>query len=65
MGLTDGRRPERILALGFAIVRSEGRAVKESARLTVGSQIDVTLARGSVTAEVTDVWDGSDMERKR
>ncbi len=65
VGLTDGRRPERILALGFAIVRSEGRAVKESARLTVGSQIDVTLARGSVTAEVTDVWDGSDMERKR
>jgi exonuclease VII large subunit len=52
------RRPENILALGFAIVRtvesdgSVGRAVLDPAALTDGQTLDITLARGKVRAKV-------------
>jgi exodeoxyribonuclease VII large subunit len=45
------RRPENILALGFAIVRSGGRAVLDPAGLVDGQSIDITLARGVVKAK--------------
>jgi exodeoxyribonuclease VII large subunit len=45
------RRPENILALGFAIVRSEGRAVFEPATLADGQPLNITLARGSIKAK--------------
>jgi exodeoxyribonuclease VII large subunit len=50
------RRPENILALGFAIVRtaesdgSAGRAVFDAAELSPGQSLDITLARGAVKA---------------
>jgi exonuclease VII large subunit len=52
------RRPENILALGFAIVRtaggadgSEGRAVLDPAVLADGQSIEITLAKGTVHAK--------------
>jgi exodeoxyribonuclease VII large subunit len=45
------RRPENILALGFAIVRSEGRAVFDPAALSNDQPLDITLARGNVAAK--------------
>ncbi len=47
------RRPENILALGFAIVRTEGRAVTDPALLTEGQPLDITLAKGTVKAKTT------------
>jgi exodeoxyribonuclease VII large subunit len=47
------RRPENILALGFAIVRSGGRAVLDPAALEAGQPLDITLAKGAVKAKVT------------
>jgi exodeoxyribonuclease VII large subunit len=50
------RRPENILALGFAIVRATGedgvgRAVLDPATLAVGQALDITLAKGAVKAK--------------
>ncbi len=47
------RRPENILALGFAIVRADGRAIRDAAQLAEGQQVDIALARGSAKAEIT------------
>ncbi len=47
----DLRRPENILALGFAIVRADGKAVLDAAELAEGQAIDITLARGTVKAK--------------
>jgi exodeoxyribonuclease VII large subunit len=53
------RRPENILALGFAIVRTTGdgnaagRAVLDPATLAPGQSLDITLARGTVKAKTT------------
>jgi exonuclease VII large subunit len=53
------RRPENILALGFAIVRTPpttdgtgGRAVLDPLALTDGQPLDITLAHGKVKAKV-------------
>ncbi len=45
------RRPENILALGFAIVRAHGKAVLDPALLTDDQPLDITLARGTVKAK--------------
>jgi exodeoxyribonuclease VII large subunit len=53
------QRPENILALGFAIVRTAGpdgsaeggRAVLDPAVLTDGQALEITLARGKITAK--------------
>jgi exodeoxyribonuclease VII large subunit len=54
------RRPENILALGFAIVRTAdgpdgtgGHAVLDPAALTDGQPLNITLARGGVKAKTT------------
>ena len=49
----ESRRPEKILSLGFAIVRNEGKAVTDSSTLSPGTMLDITLATGSTTAQVT------------
>lgn len=53
--IVDGRRPDKILSLGFAIVRRGGKAVTDSSMLKSGSSLDITLSHGSATAKVTDV----------
>lgn len=46
------RRPENILALGFAIVRSCGKSVRDASQLSDGQQVEIALAKGEVKAKV-------------
>ena len=51
---TAARRVEHILSLGFAIVRDDGHALHDAERTHIGQQIDITLARGTLRAKITD-----------
>lgn len=51
----ESRRPETLLALGFAIVRRNGAAVERVEDLHKGDLLDITLAKGNVKATVTKV----------
>ena len=61
------RRPENILALGFAIVRTGdgdggtggGRAVFDAAALAEGQVLDITLHKGVVKAVATATADNA------
>lgn len=57
--MVENRRPERILSLGFAIVRSNGSAVKSSEMLSPGDNITITLNSGAVEASVIDIKNGN------
>jgi exodeoxyribonuclease VII large subunit len=50
----DGKNPEAILQQGYAIVRLDGRAVRDAAALTPGQTIEAQLARGSLRARVEE-----------
>lgn len=45
--------PERILSLGFALVRHKGKSVSDTTLLHEGDSIEVMLSNGSVEATVT------------
>ena len=47
----DARAPEKILKLGFAVVRCDGHAVTSAEGLT-GKEVDIQLATGNITATV-------------
>ena len=52
--IIESHNPENILRRGFAIVRdSEGRAINVS-NIAVGSNVNIELIDGSITAEVRD-----------
>lgn len=53
--MVANRRPERILALGFSIVRAHGAAVKSSSEVNVGEQVSITLGSGEIKANITDI----------
>ena len=53
--LIDSRRPESILALGFAIVSQNGKAVKDSQGIQLNSEINITLSKGSVGAKIIKI----------
>lgn len=46
------RRPENILSLGFAIVRSGGKAVLDASLLADGQQVDITFAKDEAKAKI-------------
>jgi exodeoxyribonuclease VII large subunit len=46
------RSPEKILELGFAIVRVDGRSVRDVSLLAPDQPIDITLARGTTKAKI-------------
>ena len=50
----EARAPEKILQLGFAIVRCDGRAVT-SAKGLKGREVDIQLAEGYIKAEVKNL----------
>lgn len=50
----DARAPEKILRLGFAVVRCDGRAVT-SAKGLKGREVDIQLAEGYIKAEVKNL----------
>ena len=49
--IVDARAPEKILKLGFAVVRCDGHAVTSADGLT-GKEVDIQLATGNITATV-------------
>ena len=52
--IIESHNPENILRRGFAIVRdSEGRAIN-TGNIAIGSNVNIELIDGSITAEVTD-----------
>ncbi|MBO5332103.1 MAG: exodeoxyribonuclease VII large subunit [Alistipes sp.] len=50
----EARSPEKILRLGFAVVRCDGRAVT-SAKGLKGREVDIQLAEGKLKAEVKNL----------
>lgn len=51
----DAADPERLLRLGYAIVRHEGQAVKTASEIHSGDSLQITLYSGSLTAEVLEI----------
>lgn len=49
----EAASPERILSLGFAMVRSGGKVVSDTAQLAQGDTIEIRLAKGSAEAIIT------------
>ena len=50
----EARAPEKILRLGFAVVRCDGRAIT-SAKGLKGREVDIQLAEGKLKAEVKNL----------
>ena len=50
--LIAGRSPERILRLGFAVVRSGGKAVTSVAAVAAGERIEIEVSDGKIDATV-------------
>ena len=53
-GIVESRAPEKILQLGFAIVRCDGHAVTEAEGLG-GREVEIELANGKIKAEVKNI----------
>ena len=49
--IVEARSPEKILRLGFAVVRCDGRAVTSAEGLS-GKEVDIQLTTGNITATV-------------
>lgn len=45
--------PDGVLRRGYAIVRHEGKAVRSGKQLKTGTKVDITLADGTITANLT------------
>ena len=50
--LIESRSPRHILRMGFAVVRSEGRAVRSASGVTAGQRLEIEVADGRFAAEV-------------
>ncbi len=48
------RDPQRIMALGFAVVSLGGHAVSDASQVDVGSEVSIRLAKGELKAKITD-----------
>ena len=46
--------PQRIMALGFAVVSIDGHAVSDASQVAVGTEVSVRLAKGKLKAKITD-----------
>ena len=53
--LLDSLSPMKILGRGYAVVFSEGRAVRSAAELCDGDKVDIRLADGQVRAVVEEI----------
>lgn len=52
--VVEARSPKQIMRLGFAVVRSGGRAVTSAEQITVGQNVIIELSRGELSAEVRE-----------
>lgn len=51
--LVGAASPERILALGFAMIQKGGRTITDSSQLSEGESVEILLAKGSIEATIT------------
>ena len=64
--LIAGRSPERILRLGFAVLRAGGRAVTSAGSVAEGEQVEIEVSDGKIDATVNSgkIWQKrSDLRR--
>lgn len=47
----SARDPQKILSMGFAIVRSKGAVVRSPSQAAPGDTLEITLAKGKITAK--------------
>lgn len=47
--------PENILARGYSIVKKSGKIVKDASQIKIGENLDITLAKGLIEAEVKKI----------
>lgn len=50
----EASSPKRIMALGFAVVRQGGKALKSVNEVAVGESVEITLADGTARADITE-----------
>lgn len=50
----EASSPERILRMGFAMVRCGGKTITDSSLLKEGDRVEITLRRGTTSAIITD-----------
>ncbi|MBO5662176.1 MAG: exodeoxyribonuclease VII large subunit [Tidjanibacter sp.] len=51
---TRASSPERLLAMGFAVVRSGGKVVRDASMLSEGDRVELTLVGGTKNAVITN-----------
>ncbi len=54
-GVVEGRSPQRIMRMGFAVVRRDGRALLSADGLRTGQRIEVELCDGALSADIAGV----------
>ncbi len=54
-GVVEGRSPHRVMRMGFAVVRSGGRALLSTEGLRAGGRIEVELCDGALDADITSI----------
>jgi len=54
-GLVEGRSPQRIMRMGFAVVRRDGRALLSAEGLRAGERIEVEFCDGAADADITSI----------
>lgn len=50
--IIEGKDPQRILSLGFAIVRRDGKAMYDASAVESGEKVDITFANGERKAQI-------------
>ena len=51
----EARSPERLLRLGFAVLRSAERSLRSVSQLSEGDTIQIEMADGNATAEIKTI----------
>lgn len=55
LSLAESRDPQKIISLGFAVVRSGGKAVSDASQITAGELLDIDMRGGRVAARVAEI----------
>ena len=52
--LVENFAPSRLLKLGFAVARAEGKVIRTTTDVTIGQSITIEVADGTLTAKIVD-----------
>lgn len=53
--IVEARSPQQILRMGFAVVRSNGKAIRSTEGVAAGQKLTIELGRGELVAEVESI----------